>query len=325
MRKHVGMFLLAGLVVLVLLIFTVAFTVDELQDIVLIRTFGRVTGVYQGRTDAGLHFKWPWPIQRLVKYDARTFILDDPYGELTTEDQQNILLTMYCTWRIADPVKFHQSLVTIDAGIESLRDRLRNHKSNVVSRHNLSEFVNTDPEKMQIAQIEAEILDPLQREMLDEYGVEVRSVGMKLLGLPQTVSEAVIEAQKKEREQFVQEYKAAGEAQATAIRARAQRASKQILAFASGKALKIRAEGDTLAAKHYRKFAKNEPLAMFLRSLESLKKNLSANTTILLDGSEVPAVRFFRSGPFLQELPEPASPAASDKRRSGSGAKSEGR
>ncbi|MHC4294143.1 MAG: protease modulator HflC [Planctomycetota bacterium] len=307
MKKHMGMLLLGLLVVAVLLISTVAFTVDELQDIVLVKTFGRVTEVYSGTDDAGLHLKWPWPVQRLVRYDARTFILEDPYGELTTEDQQNVLLSMYCTWRIQNPVKFHQSVETPRSAVESIRERLHNHKNNVVSRHTLAEFVNTDPQKMRIPQIEAEILEALQGEMAGEYGVEVRSVGLKLIGLPQTVSQAVIEAQKKEREQYVQQYRTAGEAQATAIRARAQRASKQILAFASAKALKIRAEGDSAAAKYYRKFARNERLAMFLRSLESLREELKSKTVILLDGSEIPAVKFFREGPSLPELPAAAT------------------
>ncbi len=313
MTKHMGMFLLAVLVVVALLISTVGFTVDELQDIVLVKTFGRVTKEYRGRDDAGFHWKWPWPVQKLVRYDARTFILEDPYAELTTVDQQNILVTSFCTWRIDDAEKFHQAIVTVKSADQRVRDRLRNHKNNAVSSHRLEELINTDPQKMRISQIEQEILKPLQDEMADEYGIKVRLVGLKLLGLPEIVSAAVIEAQKKEREQFVQEYKAAGEAQATAIRARAERASKQILAFAAAKAMKIRAEGDSAAARYYREFAKNERLGMFLRSLESLRKELMTKAVILLDGSQIPAVKFFREGPSLNGL----APSTTDKTADG--------
>ena len=108
---------------------------------------------------------------------------------------------------------------------------------------------------------------------------------------------------------------AAGEAQATAIRARASRASKQILAFASAKATKIKAEGDSAAAKYYREYAKNEQLGMFLRSLESLRKELMENTQIVLDGSQIPAVKFFREGPSLEDV-APSIPAdPSDKKK----------
>lgn len=307
MKRHLGLFLLALVLVVVLLSSTVAFTVDELKDVVLVTTFGKVTAVYRGSQDAGLHMKYPWPIQRLVRYDARTFTLEDPYSELTTVDQQNILLTVYCTWRIADPKKFHSAVKTHDAAAGKIRGRLTNQKNNVVARHRLDEFVNTDPTKMRIAQIEEEILLPLRAELAEDYGVEVRSVGLKLMGLPEGVSKFVIEAQKKEQEKKVQRYKAAGEAEATAIRARAERAKKQILAFTAAKALKIRAEGDSAAAKYYQSFAANERLGMFLRSLESLKKELASKTVILLDGSQIPAVTFFSTGPSLEQMRRPSA------------------
>jgi len=317
MKRHKGLFLLALVLVVVLLTTTVAFTVDELRDIVLIKTFGKVTRVYQGRQAAGLHFKWPYPIERLVRYDSRIFTVEDPYGELTTLDQQNILVTTYCTWRIHDPVQFHRAVEKVSAAETRVRDRLGNHKGIVGSSHMLEDFVNTDPGRMRIAEIEQEILTPLRREMASEYGIEVLSVGLKLLGLPETVSAAVIEAQKKEREQFAQEYTAAGEAQATAIRARAQRASKQVLAFAAGRAIKIQAEGDQAAAKYYRQYAKNERLGMFLRSLESLRKELASNATILLDGSQIPAVKFFREGPSLEAIRPPTLESKEPGRKTG--------
>jgi len=314
MKKHIGLLLLALLVVSVLLASTVVFTVDQLKDIALVKTFGKVTAVYRGDTDAGLQFKWPWPVQSLVRYDSRTFVLEDPYGELTTRDQHNILLTVYCTWRIADPIKFNKALKTIKAAEWAIRGRLGSRKNDVISKHRLEDLVNTDPKKMKISQIEDEILRPLQTELARDYGVDVSSVGLKLMGLPKDVSKYVIDAQKKDQEKKVEKFKAAGEAEATAIRARADRASKQILAFTAAKALKIRAEGDSAAAKYYKKFRKNERLAMFLRSLESLKTELASKTVILLDGSQIPAVKFFREGPSLDKI-EPPSFRTEDQQR----------
>jgi membrane protease subunit HflC len=306
MKRHIGIFLLAVAVVAVLLLSSVAFTVDELKDIVLVKTFGKVTRVYQGHDDAGIKFKWPWPVERLVRYDSRTFITEDPYTELPTLDQHNVLLTVYCSWHIADPVKFHKALETEKLANERIRQRLQTHKTDVISNHPLQDLVNTDPKKMKIPQIEGEILQPLKRELVEEYGVDVEAVGLKRFGLPESVSEYVINAQKKEQEKKVQRYKAAGEAEATAIRARADRASQQILAFTEAKALKIRAEGDSAAARYYGMFSKNERLAMFLRSLDSLKTELASKAVILLDGSQIPAVRFFREGPSIEAMRPPA-------------------
>ena len=94
MKRHLGIVVLAFLVVLVLLIYTVAYKVD-FTEYALIKTFGRTTRVVDGRTEAGLKFKWFWPIQRLVRYDAHTLLFEDTASEVPTRDKQNMLVTMY--------------------------------------------------------------------------------------------------------------------------------------------------------------------------------------------------------------------------------------
>ena len=76
MRRHVGILVLAALIVLALLLSTVCYQVDELQDVVMVSTFGKLgepvwgrkpRESYQGRTAPGLHFKAPWPFQQLIR------------------------------------------------------------------------------------------------------------------------------------------------------------------------------------------------------------------------------------------------------------------
>ena len=68
MVKHIGIISVAVLVVVVLLLSTVAFTVDS-TDIVLVKTFGRVTRVYNGGEPgrAGLKFKLPFLFESIVR------------------------------------------------------------------------------------------------------------------------------------------------------------------------------------------------------------------------------------------------------------------
>jgi membrane protease subunit HflC len=293
------MFLLAVLVVAMLLISTVAYTVDFTQY-ALIKTFGQTTARIDGHTQAGLKFKWPWPIQRLVRYDARTAVFEDTASEVATSDKQNLLVTMFCAWRIADPDRFNRTIVTAATAQDRLRDLLRAAKKDVIGRHRMEDLINTDPAKMLIPQIEEEILAGVREPARETYGVDVVRVGIKSLGLPKEVTAVVIEAMKEERQRDVRKFEAAGEAQAMAIRERAKAASGQILAFANRKAAEIRSEGDRAAATYYKEFARNEPFSMFLRSLESLRAELASKTVILLDGSELPAVQFFRTGPSLK-------------------------
>jgi membrane protease subunit HflC len=321
LKRHYRMFLLALGVVVMLLISTVAYQVD-FTEYALIKTFGRTTARIDGRDQAGLKFKWPWPIQRLVRYDARTTVFEDTASEVATSDKQNLLVTMYCAWRIADPVLFHRTITTVPAAQDRLRDLMRSAKKDVVGRHNMEDLINTDPSKMQIPRIEEEVLQTVREQAMGNYGADVVRVGIKSLALPKEVTTVVIEAMKEERQRDVRKFEAAGEAQATAIRERAKSASGQILAFANRKAAEIRSEGDRAAATYYKEFARNEPFSMFLRSLESLKTELEAKTVILLDGSELPAVEFFRTGPSLKRFestsqtigkPQGASAAPTDQ------------
>ncbi len=318
MRRHLGIVVLAFLVVLVLLVYTVAYKVD-FTEYALVKTFGRTTRVVDGRTEAGLKFKWFWPVQRLVRYDARILLFEDTANEVTTSDAQTILVTMYCAWRIGEPKKFHSSIETIQEGQDRIRHLLRSAKKDVVGQHNMGDFVNTNPEEMQIQLIEQEILEPVRYRAMTDYGVSIVRVGIKSLGLPQSVTETVIEAMKEERQRDVRRFESAGEAQATAIRERAKAASGQILAFAQRKAQEIRTAGDRAAAEYYKDFAKNEEFSMFLRSLESLRKELASRVVIILDGTQVPAAQYFRTGPTLAPFEKMAHPAEAEKDTSAPG------
>jgi len=309
-KGAVATVLMVAIVVGLLLAWMVLFKVD-FTEYVLVRTFGRTTSVLDGRTDAGLHVRVPL-VQQIVRFDARTFVFEDAMNELSTNDKQIVTLTTFCSWRIKDPVTFDKAVGRIPpggegkAGQERIRIKLRSAKSSVIGQRKMEDLVNTDPARMRIARIEKDILDAIAAETLRDYGVEVTMVGIKSFGLPEKVSEKVIATMKEERQEEVKRYESAGQAQALAIRERAKESAEQILAFANRKGGEIRAQGDRAAAEWYAKFEKNWQLAAFLRSLESLKKELQGRSIFLLDGSSIPAVKYFRQGPSL-----PTGPAAS--------------
>jgi membrane protease subunit HflC len=329
MRRHLGIIFLAAVVVLALLVAIVAFTVDT-TEMVLVKTFGETTAVYYGperapeggaaarpaeqsggprevHDAAGLHFRWPYPVQSLVRYDARTFIFEDPLGEVQTKDKNPILLTMYCSWRIEDPERFYESVRTVEAAERSIRSLLRSRKRDVVGQHPFADFVNTDPNEMKLEQIaQEEILPPLRRQASNLYGVHVQAVGIKSLNIPEGATEKVIEAMKEERSAAADTYRSRGEARATAIRERARSARDQIVAFAQRKAEDIRTEGERAAAEYYKEFSKNPQLSAFLRYLRSLREELKERTVILLDGTLLPSIRFFQEPPTTDSVKLPA-------------------
>jgi membrane protease subunit HflC len=303
MKKHIGIIILALLVLLTLLLYTVAFSVDETKDIVLITKFGEVKRVYTGKEDAGLHFKWPAPVERVVRLDSRGHDLKSVYKQTSTQKQMQVMISTFCTWRIVEPIRFIKAKKDV-AGVEaSIRSLLGTEMTAIVGGYDMESLVNTNAKDMKLKEISAKIKDGLEDKVMEEYGIEIMTLGVDALGLPESVSAAVIENMKKEREKEAQNYVSQGEAIATAIVGRANAASDKILAFADRKAKDIETQGEAEAAKAYSKFQKDPQFGMFLRNMESLKKSFKDRTVFVLDSNMIPALRWLHEKPSLDVYP----------------------
>ncbi len=309
MKKHIGMVVLAVLVVVCMMLSTVAFLVEEPNELVVVTRFGQTVRVFSGRdpNEAGLHWKWFYPIEEAISYDTRAFEFEDATEQTPTRDKKNVVVTMFCCWRIQDGAQFLRSIKTVDAAQEQVRSILRGAKAAAIASRPLGELINTDPAKMKQEDIEREIQQALAPRVAKDYGIEIVRVGIKNLGLPASVSETVINTMKEERAKVAADYENRGRAQAMAIRERAKAASDKILAFADRKANGIRLEGDVMAAAYYSKFQSNPELAKFLRSLESLKIELQSRTVILLDQNTLPMIKLFNSPPTQDIVPIPTT------------------
>lgn len=317
MKKHIAIILLGVLIVGGLLTYTFAYQVDELKDIVIIETFGKVTRTLVGREEgsAGLHVKWPSPFEKVIRYDARGFVFEGTHTNLNTSDKQLVIVTAYCHWRISDAKRFHTAFRddNPDKKVERVQAKLKEMLSKsvgeTIAQYDLSVFINTDPTKMKLEKVEKSILEGTEGKegfaapAMRDYGVEIVRLGITRLDLPEEVTKEVINAMKEERQRDVKRYESGGKAEAEAIVARAQAARDQIMAFANRKAKNIKTEGDKAAAEYYKQFRTNPQFAIFLRSLESLKKELAEKSTIILDGSRVPAVRWILDGPSVGPAP----------------------
>jgi len=284
MLKHVGVIGLAAAVVLALAGYSILGVVSS-DSIHLIQTFGKTTAVRDGRTDAGLYLKWPWPVQSSVVYDGRLFTFDEPASQVTLTGGQSILATLSCTWRIAEPKRFYQSTGSTGKTRRAetkIRGRLRGERDNVLAKHSMGQFVNVQPELVILADMEKEILANVAAKCREDYGVEIVAIGIKTLAVPQSVSDVVIEAVKEERQTKIRDYKGTGEAQATRILELAKQAETQILEFARAKASGIRSKGELAATKYYDQFKDAPDLVLYLRKLEALEESLRAGTTLIL-------------------------------------------
>lgn len=286
--------LAALLVVAVLVMMMIAHQVRFTETAVVTR-FDRVVRVVRPQ-EAGLFFAYPWPIDRVQKFDARLRALETEFTQLSTEDQKTITVAAFATWRIEDPEQFLRAVGREEGATNKLNDLLKNQVSNVLRRHPLSHLVNVDPAKMKITQIEGEMLDGVRDEARRVYGIGVALLGIKRLGLPEANTREVFERMKADRQKEATTLVSEGEAKASQIRSNADTVAARILTRAEGLAKKLRGEGDARAAQYYAEFARYEDLSQFLKRLEANREILqSGQTTLIFDAAQTEPFGILRS------------------------------
>lgn len=284
------------IVIVILLLTSVLYQVRETETVIVTR-FGEPI---RPETEPGLKFKWPKPIEVVYRFDSRSRLFDDiPEVETTTAGGEPIIVKSYAVWSIADPGKFLTSVKDIKSAEDTLGTLLRNAQNSVIGKHYFSEFVNTDPGKTQFEVIENEVASEVSAKAMQEYGIAIKTVGIKQLNVPKDVTTEVFDRMKADRTRKTEAILAEGRAEAERIRSEAEAMQKELLAVAATQAQAIRAEGDAQAAKYYEMLKGNPELAMFLRNLEALKKILADKTTIVL-GVETEPIDLLKGIPEIE-------------------------
>ena len=284
--KHWPTILLGVAVTIVLLLAIVTYQVPQTESAV-VTTLGKIEPVSPA---PGLHFKWPYPFQKVHYFDARTRCFDGNAGKLeetSTADGQNILIGTYVNYRIADAQLFFKRLERIGEAEKQLNSWMRDARNAVIGRYAFNQLINTAPEKMKLAEIVAEIKEQLSQTAAP-FGLEIESVGINAINVPPAIGEEVFKRMIQDRKVVVQRFLSEGSAEASRIRTEADRQSAEILTNAEAAAKAIRAEGDAEAAQHYEVFQQNPELAAFLRKLDSLRAIVRSRTTLILDTDAAP-------------------------------------
>jgi len=282
--KNIAITIFVALVVAVLGLYLIAFQVRETES-ALVTRFGKPV---REITEPKLYFKWPAPIERVHRFDSRMQVFEADLGETTTKGAVPIIVNTYVVWRIAEPLKFLNSVGTVKEAEVKLYSQITDTQNRVIGQHSFGEFVNSDPGKIKFNQIEAEMLADLEQTVSDEYGIEIKTLGIKQLKVSKDVSKDVFERMKTERNRRTEATIARGEAEATKIRADANLKKTELLAAAEARAKAIRGQGDAEAAKYYKMLEEEPKLAMFLRNIESLEKILKERSTIVIPAESEP-------------------------------------
>ena len=278
--KHWPTMLLGLFVAAVLLVAVFSFQLPQTQSAV-VTTFGRPSEV----TEAGLHFRWPFPFQRVYRFDRRVRCFEGGDGKLEetmTSDGHNILVGIYVNFRVKDAKTFFVTLENVTKAENQLNSWMRGFKNAAFGRYRFNQIINTDPKQMKLAEIQDAIRRDLEKQA-SGYGIEIVGVGINTINVPKTISEKVFDRMIAERKRIADKYIAEGNSEARKIRISADSGRTIKLADAEAKAKEIRAQGDAEAAQYYAVFKQNPELAEFLRKLDSLKVVMKGRTTLVVD------------------------------------------
>jgi membrane protease subunit HflC len=274
-----------------------------------VQAAGASARIRQTPAQPGCALKWPWPIQRVLRYDARLQTLEDAEEETLTKDGKNIIVVTYAAWQLDDALKFSKRIKRFKQAPDSLAKLIRAAKTAVITNYNLDDFVSLDRQALQhrYDQIEGQILERVRDRALAEYGIDVVDLGIKRISLPSLVSEKVFEQMRETRRKQAETTRAEGKAEAERIRARADSAKRRILAFARTTAERIKSEGDAAAARYYDAFRENPEFASFLEHMEFIKQTLQKDTTFLLDWQTPPGSYFQSDQRMLSDTLGPST------------------
>ena len=270
---------------LLLVVFGLLLVVFQVRttEVAVVTTFGKPT---RPITEPGLKLKWPWPIQIEHKLDRRVHVLEGKFEEVLTPDGFNLLATVYTGWTIDDPKTFFPKFAggSIPEAEKTLDGLVRTVKNEVIGQHPFGHFISTDPKELKFAEIENEILAKVrERVATNQFGIAVKFVGIKKLGLPESVTKDVFERMESERNVLVKQIQSEGEAMASNIRTEAESDSARRLAEADAQATRIRGEGEAEAQKSFAVFKQNPDLAKLLLENSALEQFLKEKATLILD------------------------------------------
>ena len=255
------------------------------SEVVVVTRFGRPD---RDLSQPGPHWKLPWPIESVHRFDQRVQNFEDRLTEGLTQDSFNILASVFVGWKITDPKAFFPRFAGSSEPIaeaEKVMDRmLSNAKAAVIGKHPLFDFLSTSTEGNKFVDIEKEILDVMSAQVkANNYGLQIEFLGLKRLGLPENVTASVFERMQAERKRLADTSQFEGEAEAQSIRSGADRKAAMVLADASAQATAIRGKGEAEAAKSLAVFQQNPELANFIFRLSALEDSLKDRSTLIFD------------------------------------------
>lgn len=273
-------------IALIALSFSVIYTVHQTQQ-ALVLQFGQPVTVV---TEPGLHAKLPW--QSVELYDRRVLNLDAPPEEVIAQDKKRLVVDAFARWRITDPLRFNQTLVTEERARTQLGAMLGSNIRRVLGGQTFTAVLSASRAK-------------LMREIRDDVNTDAKSLGVAIVDvrirrtdLPPQNSQAIYQRMQQERVREANEFRAQGAQIKQEIQSRADRDATVIRAEATRQGQITRGEGDAEKNRIFAEAYGQDPdFFAFYRSMQAYEGSLHGDDTTLVISPDSEFLRYFGRGP----------------------------
>ncbi len=280
--KQVKRYVKIGLIILVTIILIIIalsslFVVKE-GEYKVVRQFGEVIRV---ESEPGIKVRVPL-LHSITTLPNKKMVYDVMEREINTLDKKRMIIDNYAVWEIKNPGQMISNARTEINAESRMGEFIFSVIRSELGSMNYDEIINEEGSTRGDlnARVTSRVNELLDR---DKYGIQVQDVRIKRTDLPDENEQSVFNRMISERESKAQEYLSQGEAAKKRIIATADREVKEMLSKANADAETIRADGEAEAANLYNNaFSKDEEFYQLYRTLESYKKTIDEETTIII-------------------------------------------
>jgi membrane protease subunit HflC len=295
------------IVVVALLAYSSCFAVDR-TEFVYLTEFGQHKATFDGETDAGLHWKLPWPIQSVQRIDHRLQAFDLPETELLTPRAQGkgidktLTIGAYVCWRVADKEGVDRFIRTVGRPEDAQRilgQRISSRLGAAIGRKKVEDLIGVAD-----AAVVEQRMDRLRDQLLDDpgspgaptaeeslrslakrsYGIDIVDIRLRRFNHPASVRDEIFKRIRSERAEKAMEYTTDGMQKVAEITSLANRTAKDIDTQAKAQAERLRKEADIKADEIRNQAQSQDPeFYTFLQKLKTYQGILGeARDTLLL-------------------------------------------
>jgi membrane protease subunit HflC len=284
MRLNLAGGVIAALIIVALIVaYGALFTVYQTRQALVVRLGQPVRVV----TEPGLHSKIPL-IDSVISIDKRILDLENPAQEVIASDQKRLVVDAFARYRIKEPLKFYQTVGTVDGANLQLSTLLNSALRRVLGEATLTQVVRDQREHLM-----AKVREQLDTEA-QAFGIAVVDVRIRRADLPEQNSQAVYQRMQTERQQEAAQLRAQGTQRAQEIRAKADREVTVLLADAQSKGEQTRGEGDGERNRIFAEaYGKDPDFFSFYRSMQAYEAGMRPNDTRMLLKPDSEFFRYF--------------------------------